>query len=379
MNSMEESFWTRAAGDGIFDRRVLRVVLTVLLSVIAVWLIYTLRTPIFWLVIAAFLAIAASGPVNKLAEYMRRGIAIVIVYVAILVIPIAFAALLLPPLVESAVDLAKSMPQYVNDVRDWIEGSDLFEKLDRNFDVNQKLADAADDLAGSLDNAAALLGDIGAAAINSIFAGFTILILSMFMVARGRQWVDAWIARHPKHEAEMLERTTRRIAGAVSGYIGGAIAQAFVAFLFAFIVLTIIGAPSPLVLATIVGALDVIPMIGATIAGVIVGVVTIFGDFPIDTIVWALFVIGYQQFENYVVQPQIQKRAVAVDPFIVLVAVMFGGTLMGIFGAVLAIPVAATIQIVIQEFRNFRTEARRLRAEEAAALDGSDAPGPAGA
>lgn len=358
----EQSFWTRAAGEGVFDRKVLRVVLTVLLSVLAVGLVYLLRTPILWLIIAAFLAIAASGPVNYLAEHMRRGLAIAIVYTAILVIPIAFASLLLPPLVESAVDLAKNAPQYVDDIQEWIQSSSLFERANENFDINEKLNDLAKDLAGSLDDAAALLGDIGAAAINSIFAGFTILILSMFMVARGRVWIDAWIARHPKHEAEMLERTTRRIAGAVSGYIGGAIAQAFVAFLASFILLTIIGAPSPLVLATIVGAFDVVPMVGATIAGVIVGVVTIFGDFPIDTIIWALFVIGYQQFENYVVQPQIQKRAVAVDPFIVLVAVMFGGALMGIFGAVMAIPVAATIQILVQESNRFRKEVRLHRA-----------------
>lgn len=365
MVAMEQlqSFWTRAAGEGVFDRKVLRVVLTVLLSVAALWLVYMLRTPIFWLVIAAFLAIAASGPVNHLAEHMRRGLAIAIVYAAILIVPIVFASLLLPPLVKSAVELAKNAPQYVNDVQNWIQSSSLFKQLDQNFDINTKLTDLANSLAGSLDNAAALLGDIGAAAINSIFAGFTILILSMFMVARGRVWVDAWIARHPKHEAEMLERTARRIAGAVSGYIGGAIAQAFVAFLAAFILLTIIGAPSPLVLATIVGALDVIPMVGASIAGLIVGIVTVFGDFPIDTIIWVIYVIGYQQFENYVIQPQIQRRAVSVDPFIVLVAVMFGGTLMGIFGAVMAIPVAATIQIIVQESHRFRADVKRLRAE----------------
>ncbi|MBI5310206.1 MAG: AI-2E family transporter [Actinobacteria bacterium] len=373
---MEESFWSRELrGDGLFNRRVIRVVVIVLIALLTLQIIFWLRTPIFWLVISAFLAIAASGPVNVLAERMRRGYAIAIVYLAIFVIPLAFAALLLPPLVKSAVSLAKDMPQYVHDVRQWIEQSDLFQRLDDNFDINQKLTDAANDLAGSLDDAAALLGDIGGAAINSIFAGFTILIMSMFMVSRGREWVDAWIASHPKHEAEMLDRTTRRVAGAVSGYIGGAIAQAFVAFLAALIILTIIGAPSPLVLATIVGVFDVIPMVGATIAGLIVGIVTVFGDFPVDTIVWALYVIGYQQFENYVVQPRIQQRAVAVDPFIVLVAVLFGGTLMGITGALLAIPVAATIQIVIQESRTFRKEVKRIRAEEAAvsAADPSEA------
>lgn len=353
---MENSFWSRAADNRLLDRKVLRVVVTVVASAIALWLVYTLRTPIFWLFMAAFIAIAASGPVNTLARHMKRGFAITIVYLGILLIPTAFGALLLPPLVNSASSLVKSLPGYVHDFQNWLERSEMFGSLDENFDINQKLSDAANNLAGSLDDAAGTLGDIGATVINSIFAGFTILILSMFLVSRGRGWVDAWINRHPRHEALMLERATARIAAAVSGYIGGAIAQAFVAFVAAFVVLTAIGAPSPLVLAAIVGAFDVIPMIGSTLAGVLVGVVLIFGDFPLDLIIWAIFVIAYQQFENYVIQPQIQKRAVAVEPFVVLVAVLFGGTLMGILGAILAIPVAATIQIILQELKSFRAE-----------------------
>ncbi len=361
MARMEASFWSRAADNRLLDRRVMRAVLAVVVSAAALWLVYALRKPIFWLVMAAFIAIAASGPVNVLARKMKRGMAIAIVYLGILLIPAAFGALLLPPLVNSAVSLVKALPGYVHDFQNWLENSSMFNRLDENFNINQKLADAANSLAGSLDDAAGTLGDIGATVINSIFAGFTILILSMFMVSRGRRWVDAWIKRHPAHEAAMLERTTGRIAAAVSGYIGGAIAQAFVAFVASFIVLAAIGAPSPLVLAAIVGAFDVIPMVGSTLAGVLVGVVMIFGDFPLDLIVWAIFVIAYQQFENYVVQPQIQKRAIAVEPFVVLVAVLFGGTLMGVVGAILAIPVAATIQIILQELRAFR---RALESEQ---------------
>ena len=87
---------------------------------------------------------------------------------------------------------------------------------------------------------------------------------------------------------------------------------------------------------------------------VIVGVVTLFVDFPTTTIIWAIFAIVYQQFENYVVQPRIQSRAVALDPFIIVVAAIFGGTLLGIIGALLAIPVAAALQIAVREFMLFR-------------------------
>lgn len=359
---MESSFWTRAASDVPADRRVARAIATVIVSVVSLYVIYLLRTPILWLVLATLLAIAASGPVNLLAKRMKRGAAIAIVYLCFLLIPAAFGALLLPPLVTSAVDLVNDLPSYIHDFQNQLESNEMFRKLDENFDLNQQLNKAAKDLSGNLGDAAGTLGSIGSGIINSIFASFTILILSMFMVSRGRGWVEALIRRRPEHEAEVLARTASRVGNAVGGYIGGAIAQAFIAGVAAFIVLSILGVPSPLVLAAFVGALDVIPMVGSTIAGAIVGVVTLFADFPVDTIVWMIFVVGYQQFENYVVQPQIQRRAVELEPFIVLVAVLFGGTLMGVTGAVLAIPIAATIQIVVQEYGRFK---RELRADHA--------------
>lgn len=366
MAAMESSLWSRATGDAAGDRKVVRAVAILLITVVALWLVYQLRKPIFWLILAAFIAIAASGPVDMLARRMRRGAAIAIVYSGILLAPFAIGAVLLPPLVNSAVDLVRDLPGYVQDFQDELEQNELFERLDRNFNINERLTGGAEDLAGNLGDAAGTLGDIGGAVINSVFAGFTVLILSMFMVARGGGWVQSWIRRRPEHEAEALDRTVRRVASAVGGYIGGALLQAFVAFVFALIVLTIIGAPSPLVLAAIVGAFDVIPMVGSTIAGFVVGVVLMFGDLPLDLIVWIAFVIGYQQFENYVIQPQIQKRAVELEPFIVLVAVLFGGTLMGVFGAVLAIPVAATIQIVLQEYKSFRRQLAEIPTGESA-------------
>ena len=112
---------------------------------------------------------------------------------------------------------------------------------------------------------------------------------------------------------------------------------------------------------------------GATIGAVLVGVVTLFVDFPTVTIIWAIFAIAYQQFENYVVQPRIQSRAVELDPFIIVVAAIFGATLVGVVGALLAIPTAAAIQIAIREYLEYRREqpARSPQAGE----DGS--PGPA--
>jgi predicted PurR-regulated permease PerM len=112
----------------------------------------------------------------------------------------------------------------------------------------------------------------------------------------------------------------------------------------------VLGIPYALPLAVIIFLLDLVPLVGATLGAIVVGVVTLFSDFPIDTIVWAVFAIIYQQVENNVIQPRIQAKAVQLDPLVVLISVLFGSALFGVLGALLAIPVAAAIQITVREY-----------------------------
>jgi predicted PurR-regulated permease PerM len=335
-------------------RSILRVVVTVVLSVLALYLVYLLRTPLSWLVIATFVAVAAAGPVNLLSRRIPRGAAIAIVYAVIVLLPVAIGAILIPPAVEQGVKLARNLPGYVDDLNKTINDNPDLQELNEKYDLTAKLDNVANDLIAELGNAPSALADIGAGLVSSIFAVVTILVMSMFMVSRGRAWRDAALANRPPHQAERIQRATDRIAQAVASYVGGALAQAAIAGIAAFLMLVILGVGSPLPLAVIIAVLDLIPLVGATLGAVIVGVVTLFTDFPTTTIIWAVFAIVYQQFENYVVQPRIQSRAVQLDPFIVVIAAIFGGTLMGIVGALLAIPSAAAIQIAVREYMEYR-------------------------
>ncbi len=155
---------------------------------------------------------------------------------------------------------------------------------------------------------------------------------------------------------------------AVGAYVGGVLAQATLAAVLAYIVLSILGVPFAAALAIVIFFADLVPLVGATIGAILVGIVTVFGDFPTATIVWVIYSIVYQQVENTLIQPQIQKRAVNVHPFIVLVAVLFGSTLLGVLGALVAIPVAASVQIAIREWWDYRhdqTMQRHHRADRA--------------
>ena len=208
---------------------------------------------------------------------------------------------------------------YVSDLNQTVQENDTLRSLNEDYDPRRKLEDFArtrrDRSTRRRDACGHRRGVVG-----SLFALLTIIVMSMFMVARGRGWVESLLARRTPAEAEALGRTLDRMAVAVSSYVGGAVLQATIAGITAFIVLSILGVNAPLALAVLIGLLDLIPLLGATIGAVLVAIVTLFTDFPTVTIIWVVFAIAYQQFENYVIQPRIQSRAVELDPFVIVVA-----------------------------------------------------------
>jgi predicted PurR-regulated permease PerM len=346
---------------GIADapaRAIARITLIIVGVFLSLYLIYQLRTPLTWLFISVFLAVALSPPVNFLNRYMRRGFAIFAVYLGLLGVIVALGALLIPPIVTEVNDLADNAPRYAQDVRDYVEKNDTLRELEQDYDITTKLEEEAEKLPGRLGGAAGTLRDVGFGIVNRIFATITILVLTAFLLGSGRRWVDGFLGLQPPERAERLRRVLDDVSGAVSGYVNGVLLIALIDGTAAFIVLTILGVPFAAPLAVTMGFMSLIPLVGATIGAVIVGLVTVFNDFPTDTIVWAIYAIVYQQVENNLIQPQVQKRTIKVHPFVVLVAVLFGATLLGVLGALVAIPIAASIQIVVRDWWAYRTEKR---------------------
>ncbi|MEY2535068.1 MAG: hypothetical protein QOF29_2978 [bacterium] len=340
-------------------RIVLRNVLIVVGVLLALYVAYLLRRPLGWIVVAMFVAVALSGPVNWLQQRrMRRGFAIAVTYLGVLLIPVTIGSIIVPPVVEGGNDLAASAPQYARDVQDFVARNSTLRTLETDYGLASQLEEEARKLPSRLGGAAGTLRDLGVGLINSIFTGVTILILSIFLLAGGRGWIRRAVAFQPPQRAAVIERTVDRMAVAVRNYVAGAIAQATVAGVTTWIVLTVLGVPFAAPLAVIVFFFDLIPLVGATIAALIVGIVTLFVDFPTATIVWVIWAVIYQQVENSVIQPMIQRRAVNTHPFVVLVAVLFGSTLFGVPGALLAIPVAASLQIALVEWWRHRQDKR---------------------
>jgi predicted PurR-regulated permease PerM len=339
-----------------------RIVLVIVAVVLTLYLLWLLRRPISWILIATFLAVALSPMVNTLSRHMKRGLAITVTYIGLLLVPVALIALIVPPLITEANNFAENVPAYAEDVTGFVQDNERLRNLNEDYDITGKLEEEAGKLPERLGGAAGTLRDIGLGIVNSLFALITILVLTAFILGSGRNWVETFLRMRPPAQRERLRRSLHNMSSAVSGYVAGALTIAVIAGIATYIVLAILGVPFRGPLAVIAGFFSLIPLVGATIAAVLIGIVTLFENFPTATIAWTIWAIVYQQLENHLIQPQIQKRTVNVHPFVTIVAVLFGGTLLGVMGAIVAIPVAASIQILVREYVDLRTLSLRSTA-----------------
>ena len=254
-------------------------------------------------------------------------------------------------MVGQAEDLANNVPEYAKDVTDFVNDNETLSELNEKYDFTSEIEKAAKELPSRIGDAANILKDIGVGSRQlDLRRSSRCWSSRSSWSAGGPRWKNAVPRGQPPDRAERIDRAAPHVANAIGNYIGGAMLQAGIAAVCAFIVLTILGAPFAAPLALLVFFFDLIPVVGATIAAVLIAIVMLFVDFPVGLIVWVIYAIVFQQIENYLVQPQIQKRATKIEPFITLTAVLFGSTLFGVIGAILAIPTAATIQIVVREY-----------------------------
>src|ERR1700742_620142 len=234
-------------------KAVLRVVLIVVCVAIALYLVYLVRKPLGWLLISIFLAVALSGPVNALQRYMKRGFAIPLVYLGLLLIPIGLIALIVPPLVTEANDFAQNVPQYARDISNYVQDNDRLREINRDYNITQNLQQEAEKLPQKLGGAAKTLRDVGFGIVSSAFALITILVLTAFLLSNGRNWTDMALAARRPDQAVRIRRSLDHMSAAVGGYVAGALVIAVIAGVQTYIVLTILGVPFAAPLAVIAG------------------------------------------------------------------------------------------------------------------------------
>jgi predicted PurR-regulated permease PerM len=178
--------------------------------------------------------------------------------------------------------------------------------------------------------------------------------MTFFLLLDGRRILTFAFREIGPDRGARLERIGEDVYKAVGGYVAGNLLISVIAGVLSYFMMLILGIPFAVPLAVLVAFFDLIPLVGSTIAGAIIGVVAAIVGFPGKLIAWVIFLIVYQQVENNVIQPVVYRRTVAIHPLIVIVAVLIGGSLLGVLGALLAIPIAATLQILVKEWWQFR-------------------------
>jgi predicted PurR-regulated permease PerM len=298
--------------------------------------------------VAAFIAIGLDPLVRRLQRYgLRRGWAVTIVFVGLLVIVAGFLAAILPGLVRQSTELASNLPDQIDDLRrsEWIS------KLDQDYGV---ITNASNQLKAKLSNSTALFslfgGLLGAgkAVISGFFSVITVLVLTLYFLASLRGIADACYRLVPSSRRERVQLLGDEILRRIGGYVAGQVAVASINGFLTFILASILSLPYSLVLAIVVAILGLIPLVGATLGAIVVVLVGLFQSVQVAIII-AIYYVIYQQVENYLIAPRIMSRTVAVPGAIALIAALAGAALLGVLGALLAIPVAAAILLLVQE------------------------------
>ncbi|MGZ4333235.1 MAG: AI-2E family transporter [Gaiellaceae bacterium] len=329
-------------------RTILRVLLIVLAVAVALEVIWIARHVLAWVVIALFLALALDPLVGWIERRGRlaRGPAIALTYLIVIVVIVAIGATFIPKLIDEVNGFVQALPNYVHDLT---HGRGRLGFLESKYHVVEKVREQVKN-----GGAKKVLGLSGAAltitksVITIIAATVTIVFLTFFMLLEGRSWVDRVYSLFPEESQPRWRRVGQDIYRTVGGYVTGNILISLIAGASITVVLLVMGVPYAVALGLIVAFLDLIPLAGATVAGVIVCIVAFLHNVPAGVVVLIFFVV-YQQVENHFLQPVIYGRTVQLSALAVLISVLVGAELAGILGALAAIPVAGSLQVVLRD------------------------------
>ena len=347
------------------NRDVVRIILVAIAVVAALYFLYLIRTILGLVFIAGFLAVALAPGVEFFSRHgVPRGFAILLTYITMLASIFGVGLLVVPPIVNGVNNFVDDVPGYVDDLRN----SKSFRKYDDKYDITPKLKEQAKKLPTHLSDAVSGLRSVTVGIFGALVQLITILVMTFFLLLDGKRLLTFLAREMGPYRGARLERVLEDVYSAVTGYVAGNVLISVVAGVGAYVMMSILGLPFAVPLAVMVALLDLIPLVGSTIAGLVVAVVAAVVGFPGKLIAWVIYLVVYQQVENNVLQPVVYRRTVQIHPLLVIVAVLIGGTLLGVLGALLAIPIAATVQILVKEWWAFRQERQAASAAVASGI-----------
>lgn len=338
----------------VSNRTLIRIIIFVLLAFLAVGFIAKIATALKLIFISGFLALALNPAVSWISKSLpskSRVRATAVAYLIVISALVGFSAIVVPPLVKQTIEFADTIPLSVNDIEN--QDTPLVHFIERH-NFTRQYTQAISEIKENLNHATGRIYSLATVIGGGLAAAITVLVMAFMMLVEGPVWMNRLIALQPKGKIKKRRQFAEEMYRMVTGYVNGQLVVAFIAATFAFFALiiasTILDANiNPIALAAIVGVIGLIPMIGNTLAAVVVVLFCLFASLPL-AIIMAVFFLVYQQVENATLQPYIQSRYNELTPLTVFIAAIIGVSVAGFLGALVAIPLAGCIRIYLKMF-----------------------------
>src|SRR5580693_7279143 len=362
-------------GSGVRPGQMFRWGVYVSLGVLAVLAaaaaVYTTRAVLVRVLIALFIAVSLDPAVRALTRRgMRRSTAVLVIFLIACGLAAAFLVSVIPAMVHQFQSLVHDFPGYIASLSD---RSARFRDLTDRFHLTGKVQDLIAGLPGKLGGG--LLG-FTRRLFGAMFDTLTVLVLTIYFMADMPRIRHGAMLLFPRARRAHAGRVADVMVDKVGSYMIGNLLISLAAGLSSFAVLAALGVPFAVPLAFAVALCDLIPMIGATLGAVICVLAALLTtDLWPTTVVVAIFFVVYQQVENYLIAPRILRHTVSLNAAAVLLAGLIGATVLGLVGALMAIPVAAGLKVVLAEWLQARDSADvdATRSEDGTAAPGSGA------
>lgn len=318
------------------------------LALLIYWMLSANEELIVWILAALFIALGLDPIVRKIESWgAPRPVGVLAAVLGLAGLAAAFLSLLVPTVVEQSAEFFNAVPQTVEDIM----GSAVFHDLDRQFQIREAVDRQVESLTQDQQAWSQVFGGLvglGQFLVNAAFSTLVVLVLTLYFLT-SLPVMKYWLYRlAPLSRRSRVEYLSEKITSSVGHYVMG---QSFVALLngtVAFVAMAIAGTPYATLLAFFAGMLAFIPLVGAMIGGLIITGISLTMDWQTAAVFAAIYFV-YLQVEAYLVSPKVMARAVAVPAAVAVIAVIAGGTLLGVLGALMAIPTAAAVMILVRE------------------------------
>jgi predicted PurR-regulated permease PerM len=340
-------------------------------TLLALYGLYTVRGILVQVLVALFITVSLEPAVHWLTSRgMRRGWAVTTIFAVAFGALLAFLISVIPSLVDQGRELIDDLPGYLAELQ---ARSTQFRGLNDRFNLSSQVQGIIGSVPSRIGTG--VLGFTGRL-FGALFSALTVLVFTVYFMADLPRLRTGLVRLFPGERRARVKQVVDLVIDKVGGYMIGNIIISILAGVFSYLTFRLLGVPFAVPLAVLVAVFDMIPMIGATL-GAIVGVLVALFTSPLwpTTVLVAAFFVAYQQLENYLIAPRVLKTTVDIGAAAVLLAGLIGATLLGLVGALMAIPVAAAFNVLLNERLAVREAAAEAEATRLAAADAGHGPG----